>query len=234
MSIFTFVVPCPLPPFIDIVLTTFVFREFDAVVTNFQTLSTTVLRTLHLELRTLTVHSLQTIVKQTYVLDTLLNDPDPAIVSLNTTLVSFDTEISTYLPPSQHEMIANGLAGLMDTHLLHLSSKIGNMNPNGAKLMQLNILVLQQNLKNIEPSAQLPSSALFFDMFLAGPQEIVRRAKQEGKRFGGGNGVFGYEVVKGLVELSYGERLRDERREVGVQARRQLDSDLLEISEAMY
>lgn len=100
--------------------------------------------------------------------------------------------------------------------------------------MQLNILVLQQNLKNIESNASLQYSALFFDLFMEGPEAIVARAKKYGKGFGVPGGLFGEAVVKGLVELWYGERLKDERREVGVQARRQLDAQLLEISEFMY
>jgi exocyst complex component 4 len=172
-------------------------------------------------------------------LDTLLNEPDPAIIILNNILVSIDTEISTYIPASQLPLISTGLGPLMDIHLLSRSSKISSMNENGAKLMQLNILVLQQNLKNIstDPATSLPYSALYFDLFLAGPDEIVARAKELGKGFGCtgiAKDMFGYDAVKTLIELTYGERLKDERREVGVAAKRELDSHLLEISEALY
>jgi exocyst complex component 4 len=126
----------------------------------------------------------------------------------------------------------------MDTSLLSLcTSRIATMNANGAKLMQLNILVLQQNLKNIEVDAELSSSALFFDLFLAGADAIVERAEKEGKRFGvqgPAREMFGYEAVKKLVELSYGEALGSERREVGVGARRKMEADLLRVSEALY
>jgi exocyst complex component 4 len=143
----------------------------------------------------------------------------------------------------------------MDDYLLHLvAARVKEMNANGAALMQLDILVLQQNLRNIEsapslsssstsaspsPSAlaksvELPHSALFFDLFTAGPDAIVARAKEHGKGYGVAGNRFGYEVVKRLVELAYGERLRDERREVTMRAQRELDAHLLEISEAMY
>lgn len=123
----------------------------------------------------------------------------------------------------------------MDTYLLRLcSTRIKEMNANGCALLQLNILVLQQNLKNIEPQAELKYSALFFDLFNEGPDAIVSRAKKHGKSFGVQNELFTESVVKGLLGLWYGERLKDERREVGLQARRQLDAHLLEISEFMY
>lgn len=100
--------------------------------------------------------------------------------------------------------------------------------------MQLNILVLQQNLKNIESGASLPYAALFFDLFTAGPDAIVARAKQYGKGFGVPGGRFGEEDAKRLLQMTYEERLAAENREASVQAKRALDAQLLELSEYMY
>ncbi|KAF2181842.1 hypothetical protein K469DRAFT_638041 [Zopfia rhizophila CBS 207.26] len=208
--------------------------DLDAVVSSYLTLSTTVLKTLHLELRFHILFSLSSTIKPTYLLDTELNEPDPAIVSLNTNLISLDAEFATYIPTPQHTLITSNLSFLMDACLLRLSSRITSMNQNGCALMQLNILVLQQNLKNIESRAALPLSALFFDLFTVGADAVVARAKETGKGFGVEGGRFDYEMVKGLVELCYSEKLGSERREVGVQARRSLDAHLLEISEYMY
>ncbi|KAF2273194.1 uncharacterized protein EI97DRAFT_469769 [Westerdykella ornata] len=218
-------------------------QAFDAVLTAYNTLSTTSLKTLHLALRTQIIHSLSTSLPQNkpYTLDTPLNDPDPAILALNTTLIAFDTLTSSHVPASVLPFLTSHLAPLMDACLLHLaSSRLASLNENGAKHMQLNILVLQQNLKTIspEPDAGLPAAALWFDLFLAGPEEVVKRAKKEGKGFGvrgtAQREAFGYEGVKRLVEMGYREMLGDERREVGVGAKRRMDSDLLEISEALY
>ncbi len=124
----------------------------------------------------------------------------------------------------------------MDTYLLSLcASKIERMNMNGCALMQLNILVLQQNLKNIEEGATLLYAALFFDLFTAGPGAIVARAKQYGKDFGvPPTAKFGEEQVKKLLEMTYQEKVNAENREASVQAKRALDAQLLEISEFMY
>lgn len=131
--------------------------------------------------------------------------------------------------------MTHGLASLMDTYLLALcTSKIERMNTNGCAHMQLNILVLQQNLKNVEDGAALPNSALFFDLFTAGPDTIVARAKQHGKDFGVPGGMFNETSVKKLLEMTYEERLNGENRESSVSAKRQLDAQLLEISEFMY
>ena len=63
---------------------------------------------------------------------------------------------------------------------------------------------------------------------------FVHVTQEFGKGYGVAGDRFGYEVVKRLVELAYGERLGDERREVTMRAQRELDAHLLEISEAMY
>ncbi|CAI6333248.1 unnamed protein product [Periconia digitata] len=209
--------------------------EFDTVVTSYQSLSALIHRTLHLTLRFSILSALTATIKPTYVLEAPLNDPDPSIQSLTTFLTSYDTNVSTYLPPSQYALITLGLSSLTDAYLVHLcASKIQAMNEHGCALMQLNILVLQQNLINVEAEASLTYSALFFDLFTAGPDAIVKRAKQHGKGFGIPGGTFGEEQVKGLLELCYGEKLKDERREVGVAAKRQMDAQFLEISEFMY
>lgn len=123
----------------------------------------------------------------------------------------------------------------MDTWLFTLcTSKIARMNTNGCALMQLNILVLQQNLKNVEDGAALPYAALFFDLFTAGPDAIVARAKQFGRGFGVPGDRFGEAEVKGLLVMTYEERVNDQNRESSVQAKRALDAQLLEISEFMY
>ncbi|KAJ4366950.1 exocyst subunit [Neocucurbitaria cava] len=209
--------------------------EFDKVVSTYQSLSTRVLRTLHLAIRGTILHSLHASTQPNLYIDSLLSDPDPTVLSLNSALVSFDTEVSNYIPTASYSHTTRGLAPLMDTYLLSLCiSRIERMNTNGCALMQLNILVLQQNLKNIEDGATLPYAALFFDLFTAGPDAIVARAKQHGRDFGVPGERFGEEEVKKLLEMTYEERVNAENREASVQAKRALDAQLLEISEFMY
>jgi exocyst complex component 4 len=127
----------------------------------------------------------------------------------------------------------------MDMTLFSLCmSRIEAMNTNGCSLMHLNKRVLQQNLKNIENGADLPLAAFFLDLFKAGPEAIVARAREYPKSGFGLEGAAGAMMteatVKRLLHLVYGERLSDERREAVVQAQRQLDAQLLELSEIMY
>jgi exocyst complex component 4 len=209
--------------------------EFDRVVSSYQSLSTRILRTLHLAVRSTILHSLSTSLQSNLFIDTPLNDPAPIILALNSSLVVFDTEVSRYTPPPAYVRMTQGLATLMDTYFLALCrSRIERMNTHGCAHMQLNILVLQQNLKNIEEGAELPYAALFFDLFTAGPDAIVARAKQHGKDFGIPGGMFNETGVKKLLQMTYEERLTGDNRESSVSAKRQLDAQLLEISEFMY
>lgn len=115
----------------------------------------------------------------------------------------------------------------MDQVLVSMATKIESMNMNGCGRIQLNILVLQQNLKNIEPRASLSRSALYYDLFLAGPDAVVAKAKESGKAC-----TFTYEEMKVLLELCYSEAIK--RSEGSVQAKRSLDEHLLELSEYLY
>lgn len=205
------------------------------VITKYQHLATTVHRTLYLALRLTILSSLNTTIKPSYVLDSALTDPDPTMQTLTSALTSYDTEVSMYLPASQYSLITTGLSSLTDTYLLHLiTSRVQGLNENGCAHLQLNMLVLQQNLKNIEPSTALTFSAMFLDLYTAGPDAIVKWAKESGKTVKVPGGSFGEAQVKTLLELAYSEKLKDERREVGVQAKRLLDGHLLDVSEAFY
>jgi exocyst complex component 4 len=213
--------------------------QFDSVVATYQSLSTRVLRTLHLSIRSTILYSLHANIRPTINIDLQLGDPDPSILALNASIVSFDTEVSAYIPPTTYPLITRGLAALMDMTLFSLCmSRIEAMNTNGCSLMHLNKLVLQQNLKNIENGADLPLVTFFLDLFKAGPEAIVARAREYPKSGFGLEGAAGAMMteatVKRLLHLAYGERLSDERREAVVQAQRQLDAQLLELSEIMY
>lgn len=210
-------------------------EHFDRVVSTYHSLSNRALRTLHLSIRSTILHSLDTSIPTTLYIDTLLSDPSPSILSLNSSLVSFDTTVSTYIPSSSYTHITRGLASLMDTYLLSLlTTRLVRLNAHGCALMQLNILVLQQNLKNIEHAAALPHAALFFDLFTAGPDAIVQRARDMGNGFGVPGKWFGEDQVKRLLVMAYEQRVSAENREESVLAKRALDGQLLEVSEFMY
>ena len=205
------------------------------VISKYEHLATTVHRTLHLSLRLPILSSLNTAIKPSYVLENPLSDPDPSMQTLTAALTAYDTEVSSHLPATQYAHITSGISPLTDTYLLHLiASRVKDLNENGCDHLQLNMLVLQQNLKNIEPTTSLACSAMFLDLYKAGPEAIVKWAKEEGRGFKVSGGTFGEAEVRTLLELAYGEKLKDERREVGVQAKRLLDGHLLDISEAFY
>jgi exocyst complex component 4 len=103
------------------------------------------------------------------------------------------------------------------------------MNAAGCGRLQLNILVLQQNLKNVEPNALLLRSTLYFDMFTSGPDSIIAQAKENGKDLG-----FSYGEMKTLLELCYSEAMASERREVAVAAKRGLEDHVLQLSEFLW
>jgi exocyst complex component 4 len=76
---------------------------FDGVVSAYQSLATTVLRNIHLEIRCRVLYHLYQSFNGGFFLEQPFNDPDEEVVALNTSLVDFDEEISTHLQHKQHE-----------------------------------------------------------------------------------------------------------------------------------
>lgn len=138
----------------------------------------------------------------------LANQPtaaSPTVLELNNDLIAFDTNISSFLGPSERWFITSGLARFIDKAFVSSTRYIGAMNDNGALRLQLDVLVLQQNLKNIiiqphtdsptegeegtktphpEPeTVALPRSAKFLDYFLEGAERALDYAKDEKELF---------------------------------------------------
>ncbi|GFF64460.1 probable exocyst complex component sec8 [Aspergillus lentulus] len=173
----------------------------------------------------------------------LVNQPtaaSPTILELNNDLIAFDTNISSYLGPAEHWFITSGLARFIDQAFVSSTRHIGAMNENGALRLQLDVLVLQQNLKNIiiDPTAEkaqypttegpenpdmivaLPRSAKFLDWFLDGAEKTLEYAKDEKELFAAqgekalaaGNGEpLTYDELKVLIDLCFSEILRGPR-----------------------
>lgn len=128
-----------------------------------------------------------------YLLPHPATDPDPSILTLNADLLNLDNTLTTHLPEVEHTFITTGLTKLVDRFLVRNAGKVVAMNSNGCGRMQLNILVLQQNLKAVETRGEVAlwQSAAFFDLFLEGAEGVVQRAKlaaQHGATKGNGEG----------------------------------------------
>lgn len=181
-----------------------------------------------------------------YLLDQEVTEPDPQILSLNADLSSYDETVSHYLSsPRELSFLRTGLGALINAYIVSRAATVAPINAKGSGRMQLNILVLQQNLKNIEPGVDLARAANYFALLDKGPDEIVQKAKADAP---GGKGDedgalqdrrrdperFTYDELKVLVELCYSEQLADPERGVNGVARRQMADKLLGLSEVMW
>ncbi|KAL4784626.1 hypothetical protein BJX76DRAFT_347642 [Aspergillus varians] len=185
----------------------------------------------------------------------------PAILELNKDLIAFDTNISTYLGAAQRQFITSGLARFIDQVFVGSTRFIWAMNENGALRLQLDVLVLQQNLKNVivdsAPTSAidveqyreivaLPRSAKFLDWFLEGAERALDYAKDE-RGYLAAHGVtahpadgepFSYEELKVLVDLCFSEILRgpkgEDNREDFMAAKKASADALLKLNEIMW
>lgn len=116
----------------------------------------------------------------TYQLDQPYNDPDPAILALNKTILNFDEDLSALLPPAAYASITAHLAQLANRALVSpaLVALCPAMDAHGNARMALNILVLQQNLKNLDPGADLGDAARYWELFERGSESIVEAVRR--------------------------------------------------------
>ncbi|KAL4955148.1 hypothetical protein BDW69DRAFT_193437 [Aspergillus filifer] len=196
----------------------------------------------------------------------LLSSPptaaSPAILELNKDLIAFDTNISTYVGTAQRHFITSGLARFIDRVFVSTTHYIWAMNENGALRLQLDVLVLQQNLKNVivdlahnptadgtsEETAQyqeivsLPRAAKFLDWFLEGAVKALDFAKEEKEYLAAHPDAqgepFTYEELKVLVDLCFSEILRgpkgEDNREDFMAAKKASADALLRLNEIMW
>lgn len=200
---------------------------FDGIITSMRALAHDALFILHVDIRCGIAHMMAQILKAPYSLSYPTNTPDPNVLALNSDLLSFDDTVSAYLPRREHRFITAGLAALVDALLVSNASQIQSMNANGCGRMQLNILVLQQNLKAIEGDVSLSRSARFFELFAEGADAILANAK-------GGDAKdldFTLDERKAMLELCYSDGLRSTQRESSVLARKKLDEHLRQLEE---
>ena len=206
-------------------LTPETLAPFTNLLSSLQNLSDLALRTLHLDIRLGVLHILSSrLIPGPYLLSAP-TDPDPAVLSLNNDLLSFDDTLISTLTPRDRDFVTAGLTLLIDTSLIKLTPGIKAMNTLGCARMQLSILILQQNLKAIEPDANLSRSAQYFGIFEHGAEEIVKEARESG---------YTLEELKEMLRLVFSEGVGSTQREVSQKARKEFGERELGLSEVMW
>lgn len=183
-----------------------------------------------------------------YLLDQDVKEPDLQILSLNSELVAYDENTVKYLREREVAFIRTGLGLLADSYLVANGAMVAPINARGSGRMQLNILVLQQNLKNIEAGVDLARAANYWALFDQGADAIVAKAREDAARVAGAEGEgeggvppagrdpdrFTYDELKALIELCYSELMASPERGNVNAAKRNMAEKLLELSEHMW
>jgi exocyst complex component 4 len=187
-------------------------RDFDAITTSMTELGSLILRTLHLELRLQILNGVSRAMNTTYLLGQPYNDPDPCILALSKQLLDLDEDLSLCLPSPQHRLLVLHLAHPASISLTTFTPSIPAMDIHGIGRMHLNILVLQQVLKDIEPTSSLQQAADFWGWFGDSPWQMVgaveegaldrTQARELIRLWGSGKGDVGrVEVEEALRKL---------------------------------
>ncbi|CRK23157.1 hypothetical protein BN1723_018056, partial [Verticillium longisporum] len=217
----------------------------DGIVSSFEELANTALLTLHLEARAQIIYSLHTALTPStsapYLLEQEVNEPDPQVLKLNADVMTYDETITRHLRAPESRFVRTGLGRLIDAYLVGNAPLASPMNGRGCGRMQLNILVLQQNLKNVEEGVDLRRAAEYFALFEKGPDGVVAKAKADkeaGEAEADGEPDeeerrlrFSYDELKALMELCFSEQLANPERGVAAAAKRQMGEKMLALSE---
>ncbi|KAK4894962.1 exocyst subunit [Elasticomyces elasticus] len=173
-------------------------EEFDGVLSMFTELSTLVLRTLHVDLRLHLLHGVAQALGHSYELGQAYNDPDPSILELSTALGTYDGVIEGDSLGAQYKFLTRGLGVLGNNALTSapMLGSVGSMDEYGLARMQLNVLVLQQAIKNLDAEGSLSRSVEFLALGEGGCEGIVTKGK---------SGGFDREDLKVLVRLCWRE-----------------------------
>ncbi|POS85750.1 hypothetical protein EPUL_002966 [Erysiphe pulchra] len=213
--------------------------EFDSVISSYEDLALRVLLTLHMEVRCQTIFSIVTTFSPektaSYLLEQPIKEPDSKILALNSDILCFDETIVKLLPQNEVSFVRSGLGLLVDDLFVAKANMLGALNANGCGRIQLNIFVLQQNLKIIEPEINLKRSSKFFDLFNQGPEAVVRFAKEDKQKSINGKNYYNYDELKTLIELCYSEPiLNSEKTGSTITVKRSKEDQLLQLSEIMW
>jgi exocyst complex component 4 len=203
-----------------------------------------------MEVRSRIIYSLAATLSPTtapYVLplDQEIKEPDEEIISLNAELVAYDETAVRFLRDAEISFIRTGLGYLINSYLVGNALATQPMNASGCSRMKLNILVLQQNLKNIEAGVDLARATNFYSLFEAGADGILEKAKADNERnqASGEDGAavgmpederFSLDELKALMELWYSEQLANPERGIAAAAKRQMGEKALTLSEYMW
>jgi exocyst complex component 4 len=107
--------------------------------------------------------------------------------SYSTSSVNSDAQLDQQ--DRDYDFLLRGLGHFADNILVAHANKILIMNADGGSRMVLHILVLQQNLKNVEPKALMERSNKYYNLFIKGPEAILSyaRAQQNSNSASGGH-----------------------------------------------
>lgn len=156
-------------------------EQFDAVLFSYTELSSLILRTLHIDLRLHLLSGLTSALRTTYALEQPYNDPDPAVLTLSSSLSTYTTTMTSHLLPAQILYLVSHLDRLANSALIELVTLVPAMDKYGQQRMGLNVAVLQQSLKDVYTEGSLERARKFYELADEGlaQEEVVERVGRE-------------------------------------------------------
>ncbi|KTW31694.1 uncharacterized protein T551_00955 [Pneumocystis jirovecii RU7] len=210
-------------------------KKLDAILADFKELSESILLNIRIEIRCHIIYYIEKIVRDgNYYLDQYISKPDLYLFELNTDLLEYNEQLNSCLQYEEYSFVIYGLPYMIDNLLVLSAENITQMNVLGSKKMLLNIMILEQNLKNIirdVESIKFEKSNYFYEIFKLGPKNLLKKIKES-------KNVFSYDEIKTLLQLQYSEDLTkaDEvnRPDIIMALKHSLNENLIELNEYLW
>ncbi|KTW28876.1 hypothetical protein T552_01505 [Pneumocystis carinii B80] len=210
-------------------------EKLEAILVNFKELSKTILFTIRIEIRCHVMYYIEKVVRDgNYYLDHSIPKPDLYLLELNTELLEYNEQLNSCLQYDEYLFVFYGLPYLIDNLLVLSAENIKKMNTIGSEKMLLNIMILQQNLKNVirdVENVKLEKSIHYYELLKLGPKNLLEEAKKP-------SNIFTYDEVKTLLHLQYSEDLvkADElnRPDITMTLKHSLNENLIELNEYLW
>ncbi|KAG5437178.1 hypothetical protein PCANB_001155 [Pneumocystis canis] len=210
-------------------------KKLDTILLDFKELSELILFNIRIEIRCHVIYYIEKIVRDgNYYMDQCIFKPDLYLFELNTDLLEYHEQLNACLQYEEYSFIIYGLPYMIDNLLVLSAENIERMNVAGSKKMLLNIMILQQNLKNIikdVKNIKFEKSNYFYKIFKLGPKNLLKEIKESAN-------IFSYDEIKTLFQLQYSEDLVKanelNRPDITMALKHSLNENLIELNEYLW
>lgn len=180
--------------------------QFEGAIENFDKLLCNTLLAIKFDIRLRLIYYIGTMIKNNiWNPNSNLNGICPEVKEMMAYIQFFNNENFTNMDSKIGEKIFSGIANVIDRLFIASAELIPVLNMNGVRKMYLNIITIQQSLRNIlflPEDVDFTHSLAYFDLFKKGPEKVLELVKLK-------KSLFSLQDNKTMVRLIFSQQLEN-------------------------